>query len=157
MAEPPTKGQPPNNGQNARPHRVHYSEVPLYILTTELIIYIHVYGSVVVPMVHPMGSQCTTWYRWDGTDMWDSVGQWWYPWSIPWDPSVPHGTDGMGRTCGTVWVSGGAHGTSHGIPVYHTVQMGWDGHVGQCGSVVVHPGVPHVHVIEHGSTQYNVS
>ena len=27
---PPTKGQPPNNGQNARPHRVHYLEVPLY-------------------------------------------------------------------------------------------------------------------------------
>ena len=27
---PPTKGQPPNNGQNARPQRVHYSEVPLY-------------------------------------------------------------------------------------------------------------------------------
>ena len=25
----PTKGQPPNNGQNARPQRVHYSEVPL--------------------------------------------------------------------------------------------------------------------------------
>ena len=24
------KGQPPNNGQNARPQRVHYSEVPLY-------------------------------------------------------------------------------------------------------------------------------
>ena len=93
-------------------------------------------GPVVVPMVHPMGSQCTTWYRWDGTDMWDSVGQWWCPWYIPWDPIVPHGTDGMGRTCGTVWVSGGAHGTSHGIPLYHMVQMGWDGHVGQCGSVV---------------------
>ena len=26
---PPTKGHPPNNGQNARPQRVHYSEVPL--------------------------------------------------------------------------------------------------------------------------------
>ena len=22
------------------------------------------------------------------------------------------------------------HGTSHGIPVYHMVQMGWDGQVG---------------------------
>ena len=32
MAEPPTKGQPPNNGQNARPQLVHYSEVPLYIV-----------------------------------------------------------------------------------------------------------------------------
>ena len=30
MAEPPTKGQPLNNGQNARPQLVHYSEVPLY-------------------------------------------------------------------------------------------------------------------------------
>ena len=28
---PLTKGQPPNNGQNARPKRVHYSEVPLYM------------------------------------------------------------------------------------------------------------------------------
>ena len=27
---PPKKGQPLNNGQNARPQRVHYSEVPLY-------------------------------------------------------------------------------------------------------------------------------
>ena len=26
---PPTKGQSLNNGQNARPQRVHYSEVPL--------------------------------------------------------------------------------------------------------------------------------
>ena len=26
---PLTKGQSPNNGQNARPQRVHYSEVPL--------------------------------------------------------------------------------------------------------------------------------
>ena len=72
------------------------------------------------------------------------MGQWWwYPWYIPWDPSVPHGTDGMGWTCRTVWVSGGTHGTSHGIPVYHMVQMGWDGHVGQCGSVVV----PMVHPV----------
>ena len=30
---PPTKGQPLNNGQNARPQRVHYSEVPLYMYT----------------------------------------------------------------------------------------------------------------------------
>ena len=29
IARPPTKGQPPNNGQNARPQRVHYSEVSL--------------------------------------------------------------------------------------------------------------------------------
>ena len=31
MAEPPRNGQPPNNGQIARPHSVHCSEVPLYI------------------------------------------------------------------------------------------------------------------------------
>ena len=30
VAEPPTKGQPLNNAQNARPQLVHYSEVPLY-------------------------------------------------------------------------------------------------------------------------------
>ena len=35
MAEPPTKGQPPNNGQNACPHCVHYSEVPLYNSATK--------------------------------------------------------------------------------------------------------------------------
>ena len=27
---PLAKGQPPNNGQNPRPQRVHYSDVPLY-------------------------------------------------------------------------------------------------------------------------------
>ena len=32
---PPTKGQPPNNGQNAHPHRVHYSEVPLYTIDNQ--------------------------------------------------------------------------------------------------------------------------
>ena len=52
-------------------------------------------------------------------------------------PIGSHGTDGMRWICGTVWISGGTHGTSHGIPVYHMVQMGWDGYVGQCGSVVV--------------------
>ena len=29
---PPMKGQPPNNGQNACSHHVHYSEVPLYTI-----------------------------------------------------------------------------------------------------------------------------
>ena len=28
---PPTKRQPLNNGQNARPRHVHYSDVPLYL------------------------------------------------------------------------------------------------------------------------------
>ena len=28
-------------------------------------------GSTVHCMVRPMGSQCTTWYRWDGMDKWD--------------------------------------------------------------------------------------
>ena len=31
---PPKKRQPLNNGQNARPQHVHYSEVPLYCLHT---------------------------------------------------------------------------------------------------------------------------
>ena len=39
---PPTKGQPPNNGQNARPQRVHYSEVPLYC--TDECLPIHTYS-----------------------------------------------------------------------------------------------------------------
>ena len=30
---PPKKGQPLNNGQNARPQCVYYSEVPLYVYT----------------------------------------------------------------------------------------------------------------------------
>ena len=30
VVEPPTKGQPPNNEQNARPQLVHYSEVQLH-------------------------------------------------------------------------------------------------------------------------------
>ena len=33
MVEPPTKGQPPNNGQNFCPQVVHYSEVPLYSMS----------------------------------------------------------------------------------------------------------------------------
>ena len=32
---PPKKGQPLNNGQNARPQCVHYSEVPLYFVSTK--------------------------------------------------------------------------------------------------------------------------
>ena len=32
---PPKKGQPLNNGQNARPQYVHYSEVPLYTVGRE--------------------------------------------------------------------------------------------------------------------------
>ena len=93
-------------------------------------------GSVVVPMVHPMGITVyhTVQLGWDG-----HVGQWGsvvVP-IIPWDSSVPYGTDGMGRIYRTVWVSGGTHGTSHWIPVHYMVHMGWDGHVGQCESVVV--------------------
>ena len=34
MAEPLTKGPPPNNGQNVRPHRGHYSEVPATAITS---------------------------------------------------------------------------------------------------------------------------
>ena len=39
---PPNKGQPLNNGQNACPQCVHYSEVPLYTLSKQsLTMHIH--------------------------------------------------------------------------------------------------------------------
>ena len=70
-------------------------------------------------------------------------------WYVPWDPSVPHGTDGMGWKSGTTWLNSVLYGTSHGIPVYHMVQMGWDGQVGLPGLrgtawyVPWDPSVPH--------------
>ena len=43
MLEPPKKGQPPNNGQNSCPQRVHCSEVPLYIFTAMYLICVYTY------------------------------------------------------------------------------------------------------------------
>ena len=93
----------------------------------------------------------------DGMGYWDCLAQGCTAWYVPGDPSVPHGTNGMGHTtwlkgvlCGTsygipvyqmvqsvtAWLKGVLCGTSHGIPAYPVVQMGWDGHVGLPGSRV---------------------
>ena len=64
-----------------------------------------------------MGFQCTIiWYRWDGMDKWDYLTPDGKVWDVPWDPSVPYGTGGMGWTSGTGWLYGVECGTSHGIP-----------------------------------------
>ena len=79
------------------------------------------HGIPVYPMVQ-MG--------WDGQVECLLKGTAWY---VPWDPSVPHGTDGMGWTSANAWLNSALYGTSHGIPVYHIVQMGCNGQVGLPG------------------------
>lgn len=67
-------------------------------------------------MVCTVGFQGTTWYIWDRMDTWDCMS-------------------------GEVY-----DGTYYGIPVYHMVHLGRDGHVGLGGTgwyVLWDPSVPH--------------
>ena len=50
-------------------------------------------------------------------------------WYVPWYPSVPHGTDGMGWTSGTTWLKGYCMVRPMGSP-WTVVQIGCDGQVG---------------------------
>ena len=67
---------------------------------------------------------------------------------------MPYSTDGTGRTGGNAQLSGVhmcTHGTSHGIPVYHMVQMGWDGQVGMHSSLVYPWNIPRDPSVPHGT------
>jgi len=71
-----------------------------------------VYMYTCVHMGRPMGSQCTTWYRWDG-GMRSSLVYRGTSYGIP----VYHMVQ-MDRWDIALWCT---HGASHGIPMYHMV------------------------------------